>query len=230
MDVVYVLGSGSKWNDHELKYSLRSVFRHLKNFRRVAVAGDLPRCMLPAGVFFLPMRDTTSNKQVNVQEKLRKLCEVPQIGEDILLMNDDFFFLRDVDANSIPLYRQGTIAEHLEWRSEVKSTYSRALEITNAVLRDGGFPTLDFEVHVPIPLNKEKLRGALQEIAPGALLRSTYANRNREPGVLLSDCKLDSPLTYEEIERRTAERDFFSLGDGGINTDMKKFLEKRYPA
>ena len=42
MTVVYVLGTGSKWKNYELLYSLRSIEKNLKGFTDVVIVGELP--------------------------------------------------------------------------------------------------------------------------------------------------------------------------------------------
>ena len=40
MDVVYILGKGSVWKDNEIRYSLRSIEKHLTGFDRVFIVGQ----------------------------------------------------------------------------------------------------------------------------------------------------------------------------------------------
>ena len=42
IDVVYILGDGSKWGNNEIKYSLRSLEKYGKNIRDVYICGNKP--------------------------------------------------------------------------------------------------------------------------------------------------------------------------------------------
>jgi hypothetical protein len=57
MDLVYVLGSGSRWGDNELRYSLRSVEKHLKGYNNVYLVGDKPDWV--RNVTHIPKQDIT---------------------------------------------------------------------------------------------------------------------------------------------------------------------------
>ena len=42
MDIVYILGNGSKFNNEEIRYSLRSLEKFV-NFDRVFIVGECPK-------------------------------------------------------------------------------------------------------------------------------------------------------------------------------------------
>jgi len=42
MDIVYVLGSGSEWDDNEIRFSLRSVEKYLTGVGNVYIIGKKP--------------------------------------------------------------------------------------------------------------------------------------------------------------------------------------------
>lgn len=238
MDVVYILGDGSKWNDNEFKYSLRSVAKYLKNFSRVVVIGSLPRCnheSLDIPFLFIPYADRDGDKQQNARSKLLHICNTAGISERFLLMNDDFFFLKDCTLDeSFPYFRMGTITQHIAWRENNPSNYLRSLRNTEAALKAKGLPLRDYEVHGPIVYDKTKLRQVLTtefnwDTKHGMLIRSVYANFCQVEGTVLSDLKIDSPQPRAEIERKVKGRLFFSIGDGGLNKDMRAWLEARFP-
>ena len=75
MDIVYIIGSGSKWQDNELRYSLRSIEKFGGNFGEVYIVGDrLPPFIDPSTVRYLPVKDITTGKPaLNVYYKLCRL-------------------------------------------------------------------------------------------------------------------------------------------------------------
>jgi hypothetical protein len=237
-DVVYIFGpGGSKWGDRELFYSLRSVGRHLKNFGQIFVLGSFPAFARSPGIPFkhLLSSDPYRNKQHNQRKKMLELCVNPEISESFLLMNDDFFICRDVDAVTIPAYRQGTIAMHIDWRKENPSTYLNSLVNTARALERSKLPDLDFELHVPMPMRRDALKRVLEDftfdwsVRDGLCARSLYGNSLNLPGVRLMDLKLDSPLTESELLGKISDKPFFSAGPGGCNPAMASALEKLFP-
>lgn len=229
IDVVYPLGTGSKWKDLEFVFSLRSLHKYLKNFRRVIVVGELPRTVGDAPApQFLPYKDLTGCKQTNVRRKLEQVRRLGGVTEEFLLMNDDFFFCRPVDALEIPYHRSGTMAQHVELRENIPSAYTESLKETYDWLRTQGYPTNDFEVHVPIRYTKAGLSRVFGLCNfpgnRGGLLRSLFANIEGHPGVASSDVKIAEPLDEAEVRRRIANRDYFSVGDGGTTPTMKRIL------
>ena len=42
MDILYVVGTGSKWDNNELRYSLRSIDKYGINIDRVFIVGTKP--------------------------------------------------------------------------------------------------------------------------------------------------------------------------------------------
>ena len=42
IDVVYVLGKGTKWNDNEIRFSLRSLAKNVTGIRNVYIVGERP--------------------------------------------------------------------------------------------------------------------------------------------------------------------------------------------
>lgn len=237
IDCVYILGSGSKHLDIEFFYSLKGVKKFLRNVRRVHVIGDSPQCACygsPAIPFnHVPHPDRHPDKQKNARDKLKRACETADITERFLLMNDDFYFTQEVDAESVPYYREGTLGDQIEWRRSNKSNYYKALCATEEVLKELGKPTLNFEIHVPIIYEKSILgpmlqRGDCWHRRPVPLVRSLYANLCGHPGVYRADCKIEGPFDIPEIRRRTEGFDSFSVGDGAFKGEIAQFLGALY--
>lgn len=229
-DFVYILGSGSKYNDLEIKYSLMSVQRFVRNVRRIYVVGDIPR--RPVDVDFAHLRadDLSDNKSANARNKLLKFAKHETALNDFVLMNDDFFFCREVDADAIKPTASGTLQMHIESREGQASNYYKALVNTDAALKALKYPTRDFETHVPMPMERDKFVHLVKNVdwskRPCPLFRSMYGNMFGIAAERLMDLKIQEPLPEDEIRRRIGNRAFFSIGDGALapRGDMVKFL------
>ena len=241
LDIVYLLGPGSTFNDKELMYSMRSVFKHVRNYRRIFVLGSVPQCSEPIGVpfEFVPLPDPNLCKQQNQRAKLLAAVNSPVISDPFLLMNDDFLFLQDLsEPGALPLYRYGMLPAHIEWRAASPGDYLDSLRLTDSALRRASLPRRDFEVHGPILLHKAALEMVLDDFAfpewassPGPCYRSLYANYLQLEGVPHEDCKVDYPLpSVAAIAAHVANRPFFSLGPGGCNRAMEEYLRMNFPS
>lgn len=235
IDLVYVLGTGSRWQDHEIGNSMRSVRKFVSNVRRIVVVGELPQTPTRVPFSYIPALDSHANKQHNVRDKLLRAANESAVSQRFMLMNDDFFFLKPMDAAAFPTYRMGLLADHIKWRMECPNTYLHALQWTRDQLEASGLPTVDFEVHCPILYDKDKLKEVIDyfdwEGMKKPLLRSLYGNFLKLDGTLVSDCKIEEPLKRAEILRRLGDRNFFSIGDGGLQAggDLKELLKEMYP-
>lgn len=237
-DVVYAFRQSDSTFDSELLYSLRSVKKNLKGYRKIWILGPEPRFSEDVCVNYerLGYGDPFPVTQKNVRSKLLKACLNSDIASNIVYMNDDFFFLQEMRSDSIPYYRQGTIQQHIEWREgQGGSHYVRALQATLSALQKQNMPTTDFEVHVPIILEKQYLSRVLGDeffdwdATYGMTFRSLYCNLLQFRGERHMDLKIDSPMTDKELDRCFCSVPFLSTGKGGLNEAMWRHLSRDFP-
>lgn len=173
LDIVYMV-KDAVYND-ELKYSLRSVD---KNFpcHDVWFVGGKPMYVHPDKQVIVNQR--VGNKWDKVRAMLRMVAEDNRITEDFVLFNDDFFVLQPV--SDLPPYAYGTLAQlctHIEKKNGGRPTkYTESLKRTEAALRDNGLTTLNFELHAPIVLNRDKLLEVINTFPEVKGTRSLYGN------------------------------------------------------
>lgn len=107
MDVVYVIGTGSKFGNEELRYSLRSICRFAQNLGEVYIVGDvLPPFINPESVHYIHYEDRGLTPAANVYFKLCELFEKTDL-QQFLLSSDDHFFIRPVDFDQWPVLYKG---------------------------------------------------------------------------------------------------------------------------
>lgn len=68
MDVLYILGSGSPFNNDELRYSLRSLEKNGVNVSRVIVVGENPG-FLSENVEYYHVKEFSGNKEYRIGKK-----------------------------------------------------------------------------------------------------------------------------------------------------------------
>ena len=193
MDVVYICRSGP---NEELRYSIRSVEKNLPH-NNIWVIGQSPEWYKGS---FIEVKNVNS-KYPNARANLDALIRSKLITEDFILMNDDFFIMRPIEK--ISYFYEGTLLERAE-RNELLTTtgaYTQLLYNTHDKLVKMGIEEpLNYEMHIPIIMNKKKLKEVLKHKA--CLWRSLYGNIYEVGGTDREDVKVyvnnsSNPKSYE---------------------------------
>lgn len=215
MHFVYLIGKGSIWGNNELRYSLRSLENYAP-ISSVAIVGNVPA--FARNVIRIPMEETGIDKAERVGGRLLKA--LPLLPERFVLMNDDFYLLAKMDT--LPTYHMGLIRSHLARVRRITSPYNkRRAETLDILTRRQFTDPLDFGVHVPFPVERDKVQ-QLAEIVPfwkRGLFRSLYGNIFRVALNLarMSDCKRQRPMVGPFYSSR-----------GRVSTEVKEFLTERF--
>lgn len=183
MDYVYVCRNGK---NEELRYSIRSLEKHLPDVN-VWVVGGKPDWYTGN---FVPVDISSSDKFVNVKNQYRVITNTPEISENFVLMNDDFFVMQPTD--SIKMFHGGTMKEKYEShrRKAGPGKYTEQLHDTYNNLMNLGFvEPLNYELHVPMPMTKKGLASVIDY--PG-MVRSAFGNVYNVGGEYMDDVKVVS--------------------------------------
>jgi len=232
MDVVYILGTGSKWNDNEIRYSLRTLETHFPH-GKVFVVGERPRWL--QNVTHLNVSDqqpaTAGNKLRNALKKIRAACEHDEISDQFVLMNDDFFFLKDVDT--ILPYSLGTIQKTLDAHRTKKGYYYDALVRTKKFLQERGISDpVSYGVHYPFVYDKQKflqMTNEIDTVGRELSLRTIYGNLFQIGSVERADTKVTS---FDDLKDfiKYGEGDFLSINDSLARySRFQEWIQYRFP-
>ncbi|MDX3555288.1 hypothetical protein PV729_26575 [Streptomyces europaeiscabiei] len=186
-DVVYVAGPWDR--NEELRFSLRSLAAHLPH-GRVWVAGHRPPWLADTvGHIQVPQKQSRFQSST---ANLRAACEHPEVSEEFVYFNDDFFVMEPVEQ--VPVLHRGPVADVIaETRS---SLYRRGAQATALLMERLGLdedgPLLSYEMHAPLPVGKKLM---LEAMAVGAKLpvlhkRTLYGNLHRIGGDQAVDVKV----------------------------------------
>jgi hypothetical protein len=215
-DFVYILGRGSRWHDGELMFSLRSLCKFVPH-RRVIVVGAKPSWL--GNVLHIPAVDDQAGKLQNAIQKIRIACQLPGLTDEFVLMNDDFFFLKEHDE--IITFTNGTLKKmELDHKTQA-GYYFAAIQSTLELLRRSGIDEpLNYEHHRPMLINKTNFLKAIDAIDWQDnlyLFRSIYGNTFKVPSLEKKDCKIFSANNLSRF-------------DGGdiISTDNPVVLSKKF--
>jgi hypothetical protein len=157
---------------------------------------------------------------------LQTIADSDEISDDFILMNDDFFVLQYTDtftdwnggllSDKIDLYKK--LAPHGIYTNCLKVTY-------DGLLRMGFDNPLDFEMHVPMNMNKDKLNEALKDST--SLWRSVYGNMFITHSDTHEDVKVyrNGKLMGKSYDYLNNEQPFLSTIDDSFEMVRGKVLE-----
>lgn len=231
VDVVYILGNGSKWSNREIFYSVRSVEKHLKHYRKIFVVGTKPVFFGP-NVIEIPYDDMFGNKARNIMAKVHRAASDHRVTNNFLLLNDDYFLLKDVDARFYPYIYKCQLEESIKINAQMgNGEYLDHLTATLKLLRLMDLPTKNFDTHFPILYNKKKFREVCARynwsVTAGYILKSVYCNSLHIEGEQRIDCKISHPHIY--WDELTNNLEVLSIGDRSATKALARFLHSHFP-
>lgn len=225
MDIVYILGAGSHWQNNELRYSILSVEKYLKGYRDIYVVGDHPGFEGP--FIHIPYPDR-GDKDTNIFDKTARACYEESITDNFVFMNDDVFFCKPTHVKGIPDTYIGMLEDRM-YKVGCPS-YQHVLSNTYCALRTLRLPTKDFDGHMPIVYHKKLFLKATKQfnwgVTDGYAVKSIYFNYHRIVGQLEQDLKIGRP--EKDIPALIKNRWCFSIGDEGLTRIMKSFLSETF--
>lgn len=213
MDYVYLCRDGE---NEELRYSIRSVIKN-GNPDNIWVVGGKPDWYI--GNFLeVPQDKGKFENQVN---SLKEVCSNSDISDDFILMNDDFYILKPVEEYK---YYDGLLKDKLNNHTIQygNSSYARALRgAVKQLQRIGIQEPLNYEVHMPMALNKANLVQVLDlSLSP----RSLYGNLFINDGINIKDVKI-----YKDSKDIDLDNSLISTEDNSFNL-IKDKLGLLFPA
>jgi hypothetical protein len=221
MDLVYICRYGE---NEELRYSIRSAVENFVH-SKIWLIGNKPD-WYRGNFVSIPDQKT---KFDNIISCTAAISDIGAISDDFVLMNDDFFFLKYIEK--MPTYHGGLLRDKIDKYVELGSRrYATLLSRTlNNLVRQGIKDPLDYDIHVPMPMNKYKLR---ESIKKAYFPRSGYGNIHNVGGELISDVKtysLNSSLSSRSYDFSTGQIPFVSTENGSFDYVYNEILKDRFP-
>lgn len=231
VDAVYIVGGISLWNDNELRYSLRSLEKHVTGIRNVYIVGRFPS-FLNEYAIHIPYNDIHTNKARNIMMKVYRASKDKRISQDFFFLNDDYFFVKNVHAPEYPFYYKCDL-NHTS-KINASNEYGYHVRETLKYLKERSLPIKNFDTHKPILYNKRKLIQIVDNctwpVKFGHILKSLYCNTLGIEGQFLVDTKINHPYFKSNLLKFVQQTpDLFSIGDLAINSSMKELMNELYP-
>ena len=208
--------------NEELRYSIRSAVKNAP-VRNVWVIGGKPEWY--AGNF-IPTKPV-GNAFSNVRNNLKHAIARPEISDDFVLMNDDFFIMRNV--NSVYPYYGGLLNKRYTEHQEIAgfNFYANLLRRTDLALKQMGIKEpLNYELHVPMPMNKAKLS---ETIDVPLSIRSYYGNVHGVGGEDMKDVKVYSHVLFQNASSTIDNGTPYLSTEDGAFLQVKDYLANLFP-
>ena len=228
--IIIPLGTGSRNNDLELRYALRSVEKHLTGYGDVFIVGEKPDWL--RNITHIPCPDygdKTYDKERNIYTKIMAACTDDRVTEDFLFMNDDHYLLQDYEAGQFPYYCHG-------WVSEFKTVtdYKHTIKNTITRLQPLGHDIPYFDIHCPIIYSKDKFTWVIPGIGWGKpfgyCIKTVYGNCIEGlKATEYPDLKINESYPASKIRQLLTGRPWFSIGDKAFNGGIRHVLQDLYP-
>lgn len=232
MDILVPCRDGE--NNPSLVYTLRSIEKNVPH-RKIWLAGGKPSWVSDEIGFI--RSEQFGSPYTNVHNNLRAALRVPELADEFLYFNDDFYVLRPV--TSIPPLFEGTLAERVDrLRRTSLGEYTRGAELTLELLTKAGFEKpLNYDLHVPMPMTKIGLDDTLGFIERSGRtfwphMRSIYGALNGldEHAEQMADVKITTQIGRPSPEETYLSTSLRSLVTGSAGWHLRKtfFTPSRY--
>lgn len=227
MEVLYILGNGTADRYNELKFSLRCLEKHTEH-DKVVVLGENPR-FNSSELIYEYCREYNGNKEWRIYRKIFEACKRGLVKGDFLFMNDDHFFIKDVDLENYPYYAKGQLK-----RSNPNRFYQQSLVNTKEYLEKHGKTTYHFDIHTPIIYNAKKFLelephfNESKKLSCGFVVKSIYGNWYDLTPTIIKDIKINR-FNNEKYHEQIKDAHVFSCSDSGWRLGVKEWLNKNYP-
>lgn len=213
LDVVYLLKDSL--NYEELRYSMRSLM--FFPCRDVWLYGGKPKWV--RGVKHVPFHQSGPTKWHNTRDMMRAVCQNPDVSQNFVLFNDDFFILQPI--KDLRRHCCGTLGQRamqtISKDTHNLSKYGKQLAKCELALLEAGKGNRNFELHIPMIFDKKKLLAVLDKYPDCLMPRSLYCNEYNVRAIEREDVKVEE--LYTPIPTQSAfvstNNQSFSCGEVG---------------
>ena len=219
-DVVYILKDGTM--TEELRYSLRSIEQNFPH-RFVWFVGGQPQGLKPDRL--LRHDQFGANKWLKIKSSMLEVIKQEELSDEFFLFNDDFFVTKPFEKEFVN-FTDRTLTDRIEdFRKENPhlNRYAMSLVQTEEELKSHGYGTLNFEVHIPMLFEKNKVEAALCSCF-SPQMRSIYGNITGCQVIDRRDVKVNSlnDIPYEMDFVSTNDKTFAQGNVGQYIKDLFK--------
>lgn len=234
--------SGCEWN--ELRYSLRSLDKHLKTDFEVFIVGDLPPWV--QNVTHIPYErdDFATNPSLynalRMLELFLKTASELHLPDEFIRMYDDIYFLQDRTLDDLKVTRVIRNSDETMnlrsgggvWRDQVSRTVNR--------VREMGYPGYMTESHCPEVFSIRKMEDlfCFFGLPENEYLTSTLYYNVHPFDHVIYDRKTERALFYgeenefsfssDDVVKKCKGKYYLNHSDSGLNSELRSFIRRRF--
>lgn len=249
MDILY-LYKHSAANDFEIRYSMRSVERHLPYIRKIWILGDRPHFLCDDTSLVEHVPHEYVARIANYRLPVRNLflliflgSLIPELDYEFLVFCDDEFLLTEV--NKAEMCKDRVLESLEEAGTRGRSLWKESLWRTYDLLKRFGYPVFNFETHCPSYMTKKRVFEAFcafrdfitEDFYYGPVAFTAIHNYALRHGGADLEFMAETrpragfykPADYQTIAAECQGKRFLNFDDAGLNDDMRRFLQRRFP-
>ena len=242
LKILYIVGTGSKYSDIELRWSLRSVEKFAQCDVQPVVVGSVPDWFKGDA---LPCPDKFERKEKNLNHKIMTAIRGGLVQGEFQISADDHFWLKPIDFEEMPVYFREGLLPKLAAKSD--NNYAKALVGTGKTLAKIGYPSWNTACHRNAWANADMIDEVQRLI--------DFANRNQNlaglygmvawatwPNVLLShDCDNGAKIhvlekvvdlkyrAFSDFNKFIEDADVFSINDSAFGSnEFISFMQENF--
>jgi hypothetical protein len=223
LNLLYLLGTleASKWQNNEIRYSIRSMAA-TNDIGWIGITGPEVPAFL-SSIYHVKVQLRENRKWLNQQAQLLHAMNDPDVPEDLILMNDDFF-MRDTPKWDWTPTHMGPC------KAKWHNAWSKSVCMTGDVLRGLYYLTdpLVYEGHTPMPIKKSLALETLRTMIPlnsdksPLQFRTFYGNQHGIGGNLHTNAK------HKALNKWPADSPFLSLVSDP-KQELKDYIVNAWP-
>jgi len=221
-DIIYILKE--ELDTDELKYSLRSVEKNFPH-NRVWFVGGQPKGLAPDVA--LKHKQSGNCKWDLIRSSMYEAVCNEELTDDFFLFNDDFFVMKPFKGEFIN-FVDGTLErriQELHQEHNGLNAYTRTLFKLQQELMTMKEPAMNYDVHLPMLLNKEQTRLSLYKCS-SPQMRSAIGNINHLPFVIHPDVKVYDLISVPKDETFLSTNDK-TFVNGAVGEYIRNKFKKK---
>lgn len=237
VDIVVPLSSESRFNNEELKYSLRSFETHFKQLGSIWIIGFKPEWI--TNINYIEASDSLKqNKDGNIIKKIYDICLKEELSDDFIFLSDDQLILKDLRKGDFEP-RYCNVLETYPF-SETQNRWKQRLKRTYDKLKSENKTTYDYDSHLPTLFNKKRFLEIINlypeyyNEGEGYTINTLYCNNlnlkeHKFENSIVAKFQQINNFSLEEIIDKCNDKLFLTYDDRGVTNSFFEFLKIKFP-